>query len=227
MAKLVGKNSDFYLREKDIMVNTPSLVAIGTDDSIYINVDINEIRIKEVRYDFEGIIPINENIGFNKLNIEDCKFSFNHNVNTKNISINIKNSKIVSFNLKGKNNFDYSVQYDLIEFCIENSLLDSQVFLFSKKIIINTKEIATTLENVLKGHLSEKIFGYIFYYGNEISINTHKQKLDCILPYINFLKANREFEESMIEEYSERIRKSKENIDSLEKSIKELNKVQE
>jgi len=56
MAKFVSRNSNFYLRDNDIMIDTPSLIAIGNDNSIYINVDLKGIDTKEVRYDFKGII---------------------------------------------------------------------------------------------------------------------------------------------------------------------------
>ncbi len=222
MAKFISKNSDFYLREKDIMINTPSLVAVGIDNSIYINVDIKEIITKEVRYDFKGIMPIHENIDFNELDILNCYFSFNHHVKTKNINISIKESRVMDLSFKGKDKFNYDLTQDLIDFNIENSDIDNQIFLFSKKLIINAKEVKSGVERILEGHLAEKIVGYIFYYGNEIRINTHHQKIDYILPYIEYLRANQEFQKSMIEEYSEKIIKSKERIINFEKSIKEL-----
>lgn len=64
MAKFVSKNSNFYLRDNDIMINTPSLIAIGNDNSIYINVDLKGIDTKEVRHDFKGIVPLQKNIDF-------------------------------------------------------------------------------------------------------------------------------------------------------------------
>lgn len=47
MAKFVSKNSNFYLRDNDIMINIPSLIAIGNDNSIYINVDLKGIDTKK------------------------------------------------------------------------------------------------------------------------------------------------------------------------------------
>lgn len=223
MAKFVSKNSNFYLRDNDIMINTPSLIAIGNDNSIYINVDLKGIDTKEVRHDFKGTIPLQKNIDFDVLDIESCYFSFDHNVSTKEINVFIKDSKVIILSFKGKDKFDYNFTQDLINFHIENSIIVFQIFLISKKITINTKEIKRELENVLTKDLVEKMIGHIFYLSEEIEINTHNQKIDYILQYINFLQANKEFTKSMIEEYSEKIVKSKEEVNRLEKSIKELN----
>lgn len=131
----------------------------------------------------------------------------------------------MNLSFKGKDKFDYKFTQDLINFHIENSIIVFQIFLISKKITINTKEIKTELENVLAKGLVEKMVGHIFYLSEEIEINTHNQKIDYILQYINFLQANKEFTKSMIEEYSEKIVKSKEEVNRLEKSIIEINSI--
>lgn len=220
MAKFVSRNSNFYLRDSNIKINTPSLIAIGKDNSIYINVDLKGIETKEVRHNFEGIIPLKRNIDFDVLDIESCYFSFEHNVSTKKINVLIKDSEVMSLNFKGEDNFDYKVTQDLINFHIENSTILLQIFLISKKITINTKEIKSKLKD-----LRNKMFGCIFYLSEEIEINTHNQKIDYILHYINFLQVKKEFSESMIKEYSVGIVKSKEEVNRLEKSIIEINSI--
>lgn len=222
MAILDAKDSKFYIRENRIEIHTPSTVAIGIDNSIYINVDIEKVATKEVRYQYKGTFSIAENVDFDTLNVKKSHFVFEHKVSSKNININIKDSEIayIKFNGAVKGMSICDISQDLVNLNIENSSLLFNIYIHSKKININTKNLKDAA-SIYKDNAGG-MMGYIFYNTDKIEVNTNSQKNDCIEPYIECLRSNQDYYQSKIEDTLKELKESEESLTRIKSDIKDI-----